>query len=186
MSSDTVPAAGGSAAPVDNQEIIRVFQAMMSNREAMTAKISELTVEQAEYKRVADTLKPMDGARRCYQLINGTLVEKTLAEVTPEVVANRDALAEVLKAMTERLTKLNTEMKEYQAKFNRACFEAVVIRGDEAVPCAVHASPPLPPPLTTLPFLSLTVRVMKPGEAEAMRQQSIRDQAPKASTGVLA
>lgn len=153
MSSDTVPAAGGSAAPADNQEIIRVFQAMMSQREAMTAKISELTVEQAEYKRVADTLKPMDGARRCYQLINGTLVEKTLAEVTPEVVANRDALAEVLKGMTERLTKLNTEMKEYQAKFNRACLD-IALCGGEALRSAVNGVLEIIPPPPT-PLLSL-------------------------------
>lgn len=127
------PAAGGAIQPLntaDSQEIVRVFQSMMSNRESLTAKIAELTVEQAEYKRVADTIKPMDGARRCYQLINGTLVEKVLSEVVPEVNANRDALAEVLKGMTERLSKLVIEMKEYQTKFNR---EIGCLAGSEGV-----------------------------------------------------
>lgn len=118
-------AAGGSGAssdaPADQAEIIRVFQSMMAQKEQLSSKISELTVEHAEYKRVADTLKPMDGARRCFQLLNGVLVEKTIDEVAPSVAANRDSLESVVKGMHERLAKLLEEMKAYQAKFNCAC-----------------------------------------------------------------
>jgi prefoldin subunit 5 len=112
-------APSGAAAP-DNSEIIRTFQAMMSQKEALSTKISELTVEHAEYKRVAETLKPMDASRRCFQLLNGTLVEKTIGEVAPDVGANRDSLEQVVKGMHERLNKLVADMKDYQQKFNRA------------------------------------------------------------------
>ncbi len=35
----------------------------------------------------------MDGGRRCYQLINNVLVERTLGEVTPIVETNRDSVS---------------------------------------------------------------------------------------------
>jgi prefoldin subunit 2 len=113
---------GGSSsdAPVDQSEIIRVFQNMMSQKEQLTAKISELAVEHAEYKRVAESLKTMDGGRRCYQLLNGVLVERTVGEVAPSVAENRDSLDQVVKSMHERLGKLVEEMKVYQQRFNRA------------------------------------------------------------------
>jgi prefoldin subunit 2 len=141
--------AGGSssAAPsnVDQGEVIRVFQNMMGQREQLTSKISELTVEHAEYKRVAETLKTMDGARRCHQLLNGVLVERTVGEVVPSVTENRDMLDQVVKSMTERLSKLIDEMKAYQQKFNRAQrrFRA---RARAARATRTRRSPPTPLP----------------------------------------
>ena len=113
-------AGGASTATPSQDEVIRTFQQMMGQREQLTSKISELTVEHAEYKRVAETLKTMDGARRCHQLLNGVLVERTVGEVVPSVTENRDMLDQVVKSMTERLAKLIEEMKAYQQKFNRA------------------------------------------------------------------
>ena len=41
---------------------------------------------------VTETLKPLEGDRRCYHLVSGVLVERTVKDVMPMVEHNRDAV----------------------------------------------------------------------------------------------
>ena len=42
-----------------------------------------------------ETLSPLEGERRCFRLVGGVLVERTVGEVVPAVTRNREALEEV-------------------------------------------------------------------------------------------
>src|SRR3954453_19099205 len=41
---------------------------------------------------VADTLRPMEAERRCYHLVSGVLIERTVKEMLPAIEHNRDAV----------------------------------------------------------------------------------------------
>ena len=45
-----------------------------------------------------ETLTPLEGERRCFRLVGGVLVERTVGEVAPAVTRNREALEEVRSA----------------------------------------------------------------------------------------
>jgi len=42
---------------------------------------------------VAETIRPLEGGRKCFQLINGVLVERVVSEVLPIVDQNRDSVS---------------------------------------------------------------------------------------------
>lgn len=46
----------------------------------------------APRRLVAETIRPLDGGRKCFQLINGVLVERIVSEVLPIVDQNRDSV----------------------------------------------------------------------------------------------
>ena len=45
---------------------------------------------------VIDEVKDFDGSRKCWRLIGGTLIEKTVAEVVPALKANIELLDKAL------------------------------------------------------------------------------------------
>ena len=59
------------------------------------AKITELDLERQEHALVLETLTPLEAERRCFRLVGGVLVERTVGEVAPAVTRNREALEEV-------------------------------------------------------------------------------------------
>lgn len=66
---------------------------------------------------VVETLTPLDGSRKCYHLIGGVLVEKTVAEALPTVSANKDGIASVLANASTKLEKLAAERQSLQTKY---------------------------------------------------------------------
>lgn len=115
--------------PRGEKEIVRRFEGMIARQRQLVGKIAELDSQRLEYSRVASTIKPMDGSRRCYQLINTVLVEKTLAEVVPFVEANLDGLESVVRKLNEDLAATSLELREYQTKHN---IRVVPPKGQEA------------------------------------------------------
>jgi prefoldin subunit 2 len=41
---------------------------------------------------VAETIRPLESSRKCFQLIGGVLAERTVGEVLPLVETNRDSV----------------------------------------------------------------------------------------------
>ena len=57
-------------------------------------KIMELELDRNEHILVEETLQPLDPNRRAYRLINEILVERTIADVLPTVISNRQNVRE--------------------------------------------------------------------------------------------
>lgn len=72
-----------------------------------------------------ETLRGVDGSRKCFRMVGGVLVERTVAEVLPELETNRNKLPEVLQAIHEQLAKKGQEINEYIE-----CHDIKVQRGD--------------------------------------------------------
>lgn len=60
-----------------------------------------------------ETLRGVDGARKCFRMVGGVLVERTVAEVLPELETNRERLPKAVQALNEQLTKKGQEINEY-------------------------------------------------------------------------
>ena len=55
---------------------------------AIATKIGDLELERDEHQLVLDTISKMDEDRKCFRLIGGVLVERTVKDVHPAVTKN--------------------------------------------------------------------------------------------------
>lgn len=76
--------------PLDENSIIARYRALSTECTNLTQKIAELDQDRNEHSLVAETLKPLDSSRRAFRLIGGVLVERTVGEVLPSVVNNKE------------------------------------------------------------------------------------------------
>lgn len=70
------------------------YRDLLSECQNLHAKISELEMDRAEHALVEETLKPLEPDRRAYRLVGECLVERTVKEVLPSVVTNRENVSE--------------------------------------------------------------------------------------------
>lgn len=66
---------------------------------------------------VLDTLKPLPPDRKCFRMINGVLVERTVQEVMPALVTNSDGLKKVLDDLVKQYKRQQEEMEKWKVGF---------------------------------------------------------------------
>ena len=81
-------------------------------------KISELETERNEHELVIKTLTPLNEDRKCFRLVGGVLVERTVGSVLPSVTANKDNLQNVLSNLEEILKGKQKATVEWKVKYN--------------------------------------------------------------------
>ncbi|KAI5633343.1 prefoldin subunit domain-containing protein [Phthorimaea operculella] len=96
-----------------NEEIFAGFQTLRAEQRQLANKISELEMDLNEHKIVIETLRGVDTSRRCFRMVGGVLVERTVAEVLPELETNRERLPKALQALHEQLAKKGQEINDY-------------------------------------------------------------------------
>lgn len=84
----------------------------------ITSKIAELESEAKEHELVIKTMGPMESERKCFRLVGGVLVERTVGEVLPAVKKNKEGLEQVLAKLREQIEEKNKELSAFQAKYN--------------------------------------------------------------------
>eukprot|EP01055_Gregarina_sp_Pseudo9_P003875 Gregarina_sp_Pseudo_9__3874@NODE_4018_length_504_cov_12_492473_g3691_i0_p2_GENE_NODE_4018_length_504_cov_12_492473_g3691_i0NODE_4018_length_504_cov_12_492473_g3691_i0_p2_ORF_typecomplete_len110_score30_02Prefoldin_2/PF01920_20/2_5e20DUF615/PF04751_14/0_0039Prefoldin/PF02996_17/0_074FlxA/PF14282_6/0_89FlxA/PF14282_6/5_3DUF5082/PF16888_5/41DUF5082/PF16888_5/0_28DUF5595/PF18077_1/1_1e02DUF5595/PF18077_1/0_13Nsp1_C/PF05064_13/1_7e02Nsp1_C/PF05064_13/0_28MtrG/PF04210_13/0_068Cep57_MT_bd/PF06657_13/2e len=83
-----------------------------NQRFALTQKIADLTGDQRETLLVIDALKSADKNRRCFRLVGGVLVERTVGEVEAALKVHNDGIEEVIKKLEEDTEKINKKFAE--------------------------------------------------------------------------
>nr|CAG4651516.1 EOG090X0L97 [Simocephalus serrulatus]SVE94651.1 EOG090X0L97 [Simocephalus serrulatus] len=73
-----------------NEEIIQGFQRLRTEQRQLASKLSELEMDLNEHKLVIETLQNVDADRKCFRMVGGVLVERTVKEVLPALTTNRD------------------------------------------------------------------------------------------------
>jgi len=71
---------------------------------------------------VLETLAPVPKDRKCFRLINGVLVERTVADVIPALQTNADGLKNVLDGFVKEYKKKQEEMENWKVRRPRALF----------------------------------------------------------------
>ncbi|KAF8245933.1 hypothetical protein K440DRAFT_632849 [Wilcoxina mikolae CBS 423.85] len=67
---------------------------------------------------VLETLAPVPKDRKCFRLINGVLVERTVADVVPALQTNAEGLKNVLENLVKEYKKKQEEMETWKTKNN--------------------------------------------------------------------
>ncbi|WPH01574.1 Prefoldin beta-like protein [Acrodontium crateriforme] len=100
----------------------RELQAQYSNYkdtlQAMAKKIGSVEQEAEEHKLVLDTLQPLASERKCFRMINGVLVERTVGDVVPQLQTNADGLKKVLEDLLKTYSSKQEEMEKWKKKNN--------------------------------------------------------------------
>lgn len=91
-----------SAGPPTEAQVIEEFQRRKGEADALFGQLNELDAELAEHKLVLRTLEPLEPSRRCFRLVGGVLVERTVGEVAPAVARNAAALEDASVACKAR------------------------------------------------------------------------------------
>eukprot|EP01056_Protomagalhaensia_sp_Gyna25_P004356 Protomagalhaensia_sp_Gyna_25__4355@NODE_3988_length_380_cov_51_420048_g3421_i0_p1_GENE_NODE_3988_length_380_cov_51_420048_g3421_i0NODE_3988_length_380_cov_51_420048_g3421_i0_p1_ORF_typecomplete_len122_score26_28Prefoldin_2/PF01920_20/5_9e20Prefoldin/PF02996_17/0_51Prefoldin/PF02996_17/0_02DUF615/PF04751_14/0_00036DivIVA/PF05103_13/0_0012SlyX/PF04102_12/0_66SlyX/PF04102_12/0_064CLZ/PF16526_5/27CLZ/PF16526_5/0_017HAP1_N/PF04849_13/0_0017CAGE1/PF15066_6/1_4CAGE1/PF15066_6/0_062Spc7/PF08317_11/0_28S len=100
------------AATPSLQVLTQRIKELETQQVALTQKIAELSHDQREATLVVDALKTADKSRRCYRLVGGVLVERTVGEVETALQAQQKNIDEIVKKLEAHVEKLNKEHAE--------------------------------------------------------------------------
>ena len=67
---------------------------------------------------VIDTLEKVERDRKCFRLVGGVLVERSVGEVQPALTGNRDKLTKLIETLEKQLTEKGQEINGYIEKHN--------------------------------------------------------------------
>lgn len=76
----------------NERDIINRFQELKQELNTLASKYNDVDNQAQEHESVIKTLVPLDGNRKCFRLIGGVLVERTVAEVLPAVKNNNEQI----------------------------------------------------------------------------------------------
>ena len=77
------------------------LQTLRNEQRAFATKLSELQMDLNEHKLVIETLEKVERDRKCFRLVGGVLVERSVGEVQPALTDNRDKVSLRLKTLTK-------------------------------------------------------------------------------------
>ncbi|KAG0221599.1 Prefoldin [Mortierella sp. GBAus27b] len=117
MSSSSGSSSSKAPRPSD-QELTQTYNTMKSELNQVAQKIGELETEADEHTLVIETLTPLDPDRRCFRLVGGVLVERTVKEVLPALKTNQEGIKTVTMQLVQKYKNKEDEFMAFQKKYN--------------------------------------------------------------------
>ncbi|KAJ8100406.1 prefoldin subunit 2 [Lipomyces tetrasporus] len=116
MSESRSPSVAASGTASKKQADLQAqYNDYKSSLQQLAQKIGELESEVDEHKLVLETLRPLPESRKCFRMIGGVLVERTVAEVIPALETNAKGVESVLQQLVKEYKKTEEDMKKWQA-----------------------------------------------------------------------
>uniref|UniRef100_A0A4W5PWW3 Prefoldin subunit 2 n=1 Tax=Hucho hucho TaxID=62062 RepID=A0A4W5PWW3_9TELE len=109
---------GGKQAGPSAEQVVAAFQRMRSEQRSMVSKAAELEMEINEHSLVIETLKDVDPTRKCFRLVGGVLVERTVKEVLPALESNKEQISKIVESLNTQMQSKGRELTEYREKYN--------------------------------------------------------------------
>jgi len=106
----------GKLSENEAQQILQTFHQMRNEQKSLINKIAELEQDLTEHKAVLGKLTEVAGDRRCFRVIGGVLVERTVAEVLPAVSNNKEELEKLMVKLKDVLVKKGKEINDFKEK----------------------------------------------------------------------
>ncbi|KAI9770255.1 MAG: Prefoldin subunit 2 [Geoglossum simile] len=98
------------------QELQTQYSNFKSNLQQIAQKIGDVEQETEEHKLVLETLEPLQKDRKCFRMINGVLVERTVADVVPALKTNSEGLKKVLDDLLKQYKIKQEEMEKWKVR----------------------------------------------------------------------
>ncbi|KAJ3507222.1 hypothetical protein NLJ89_g6430 [Agrocybe chaxingu] len=105
----------------DQPEIQQTYIRLQNELQALARKIGELESEADEHTLVLSTLDEAlaeDPDRKCFRLIGGVLVERTVKEVNPALKTNRDGIHKVIATLAEQYKTKEKELDSFKKDYS--------------------------------------------------------------------
>ncbi|KAI4249842.1 MAG: hypothetical protein LQ352_005534 [Teloschistes flavicans] len=99
-------------------ELQQQYTTYKNNLQQLAERIGSVEQETEEHKLVLETLKPLPDSRKCFRMINGVLVERTVKDVIPALQTNSDGLRKVLDELVKQYKRQQEEMEKWKKKNN--------------------------------------------------------------------
>ncbi|PUU81174.1 Prefoldin beta-like protein [Tuber borchii] len=100
------------------QDLQTQYSTYKSALHQLAQKIGDVEQEAEEHKLVLESLEPVEPGRKCFRLVNGVLVERSVGEVVPAVRTNAEGLKGVLEGLLKEYKKKQEEMERWKVKNN--------------------------------------------------------------------
>ncbi|TFK68193.1 Prefoldin beta-like protein [Pluteus cervinus] len=110
--------ARSKAPQLSDQEIQQNYVRFQNDLQALAGKISELEQEADEHSLVLTTLEEVlteEPDRRCFRLVGGVLVERTVKDVVPALQTNRDGIKTVISNLAEQYTTKEKDFDTFKS-----------------------------------------------------------------------
>ncbi|XP_077083609.1 prefoldin subunit 2 [Siphateles boraxobius] len=100
------------------EQVVATFQRMRQEQRSMASKAAEFEMEINEHSLVIDTLKEVDPSRKCFRLVGGVLVERTVKEVLPALENNKEQISKIVETLNTQMQSKGRELTEYRERYN--------------------------------------------------------------------
>jgi prefoldin subunit 2 len=90
---------------------------LIEDRETLANSVIEREQEAEEHALVIMNLEKQDGSKKAWRLIGEVLVERTVQEVLPELIKQRDNLLAMANSLKRQLESKQTEVLDFQEKY---------------------------------------------------------------------
>ncbi|KAG2757507.1 hypothetical protein CY34DRAFT_800192 [Suillus luteus UH-Slu-Lm8-n1] len=107
--------------PLSDQEIQQTYSRLQNELQSLAGKIGELEQEAEEHGLVLSTLNEalqVEPGRKCFRLIGGVLVERTVKDVVPALQTNREGIKKVIANLTEQYTAKERDFETFKRDYN--------------------------------------------------------------------
>mmetsp|Transcript_239 Transcript_239/g.318 ORF Transcript_239/g.318 Transcript_239/m.318 type:complete len:138 (-) Transcript_239:88-501(-) len=99
------------------QQIQQAYQQIEKECSTYLNKIAELEQEVNEHNLVLKAFEKVEPTRRCFRMVGGVLVERTVAEVQPAIKQNVERVQQVTKTIETELKKKTQQRSEFIQKY---------------------------------------------------------------------
>ncbi|XP_016352702.1 prefoldin subunit 2-like [Sinocyclocheilus anshuiensis] len=117
-SNNTSGKSGGKQPAPSAEQVVATFQRMRQEQRSMVSKSAEFEMEINEHSLVIETLKEVDPSRKCFRLVGGVLVERTVKEVLPALENNKEQITKIVESLNTRMQAKGRELTEYRERYN--------------------------------------------------------------------
>ncbi|KAF8351654.1 Prefoldin beta-like protein [Amanita rubescens] len=104
-----------------DQDIEQNFVRIQNELQTLAGKIGELEQEADEHGLVLSTLNEAlaeDPNRKCFRLVGGILVERTVKDVVPALQTNRDGIRKVIANLAEQYKSREKDFESFKEEYN--------------------------------------------------------------------
>ncbi|GFR15524.1 uncharacterized protein TNCT_93291 [Trichonephila clavata] len=100
------------------QEIMKAFEKLRQVQRRLYAELANSEIQLHEYREVIKTLKSCHSAEKCFHSQSDILMEKTVQEMFPILVKEKDALEKQLENLRKLIDDKSREVQKFQDTYN--------------------------------------------------------------------
>ncbi|OCB89561.1 Prefoldin beta-like protein [Sanghuangporus baumii] len=103
------------------RELQQTLSRLQNELQALAAKIGELESEAEEHELVLSTLNEAlqsDPQRKCFRMVGGVLVERTVKDVVPALQTNKEGIKKVVANLLAQYKAKDDELESLKREYN--------------------------------------------------------------------